>query len=261
MTSRKLFAALSTFIIGASAAGAATAAEKAAWPQPIIDRPLTLPEGALSVGTGVGGSTSSDFKDATLSVGGLWGASYGVTNELSLGVSYEMNLQGTDAGAGTFALGGGYTYYAEGALILTGTANVSYDTVANEAGALSLGTLLWFNAMPWLAIISPADQLSIGLTDPNPVGVAVPIGVGFQAIPSLFIQVDTTIAEFTLTQEGSSSFIGADATPLGLTAYFSPNNEWDISVGGGIDATPAEGLAVADTATLGAGVIYYGNVD
>ncbi len=261
MRIRNLAVITAALIVGVSATGAATAAEKAAWPQPVIDRPLTLPEGSVSIGTGVGANADKDFSGATLAVGGLWGASYGITNDLSLGVSYEMNLQGSDAGAGEFALGGGYTYYAEGALILTGTANVSYDTVANEAGALSLGTLLWFNAMPWMAIISPADQISIGLTDPNPVSVALPIGVGFQAIPSLFVQVDTTIAEFLLTQGGSSAFIGSDATPLGLTAYFSPNNQWDISVGAEIDATPADGLAVADTATLGAGVIYYGNVD
>ena len=251
MSARNLFTALSTLIIGVSVAGVAGAAEKAAWPQPIIDRPLTLPEGSVSVGTGF--SSDTEFAAPELSIGGLWGASYGITNDLSVGVSYDMGLKGDNAGKGSFGLGGGYTYYAEGALILTANAGFSYDTVANEAGDLSIGSWVWFNAMPWLAIISP------GLTDPNAVAVALPVGVGFQASPELFVQVDTTLATFSLEENGVNTFIGADVTPLDLTVYFSPTNQWDISAGAGVVAM--EGVDIGDTASIGAGVTYYGNVD
>ena len=260
MSARFVIYALSTLVVGVSIAGVSGAAEKAAWPQSIIDRPLTLPEGSVSIGTGFGANADKDFSDASLSVGGLWGASYGVTNELSLGVAYDMLLQGDEAGKGTITLGGGYTYYAEGALILTGTANFGYDADASEMGNLALGSYVWFNAMPWMAIISPGDQITVGLAEPNDIGVSLPIGLGFQAAPALFIEIDTTIAEFQLNNDGTNTFFGADSTPLDLTFYISPTNEWDITVGGGVNANVGDGT-LADTATLSAGVTYYGNVN
>lgn len=254
---------ISTLALSCTLAASAVA-EPNAWPQAIIDRPLTLPEGAWSGGVDL--SADKEFDEIAIGMIGLWGLSYGITNDLSAGLSYNGIVKPSEANfRGSLALNVGYTYYAEGPLILTANTNFGYDFFAEAAAPFGIGSLAWYNVLPWLALISYGDQFVFELAEPLPgenreITFQFPIAAGFQIIKPLFFQVETNVVSVSVRGPGETAWFGADSVPVAPSIWFSPFNYLDFFAGINFEAAPGENQNIGDTINWNFGFLYFGNV-
>lgn len=225
------------------------------WPVEIINRPLTLPLGSFSAGLGL--STGSDFSEFSTEAIGLWGLSYGVSDRLSVGLGYGLDVEPSSDGKGPLALNLGYTYYSEGALSLAGTLSGGYDLTAEVITPAVLGTYAWYNLSEEVTVISPGGQLEIGIEDPQAVSLSLPMSVGYQATTNLFATIDTNLMPTLAFSGGDNQYFAKDVLPLGLSGYYSPSDALDIGLSVSADAVAS---SLSDSVSMGLSLIYYGGV-
>ena len=233
-----------------------------AWPQEIINRPLTLPKGVFSVGGSL--DTSASFDVISLGVGGLWGASYGVSDELSVGLSYSLDIDPSSDGKGPLLLNIGYTFLSSD-LTLAADVATGYDLVSETFGAM-VGIQAWYNITPKISVMSNGEHLNLSF-DPTVATFDFPVSVGFQATPMIFAQLDTNLFRAAFNDAGkaenggkSFTFLGSDefgGIPLSATAYYSMNNTLDIGVSFGFSDLKND---AGDNIEAGVLVTYYGGV-
>ena len=91
----------------------------------------------------------------------------------------------------------------------------------------------------------------------------LPVAVGFQATPELYLQLDTTLAKIKIA-DSANAFFGADTTPLAVTAIYNALPALDVIGTIGVNLTPpesgdpmVEGPGVGDTLTFLIGARYY----
>jgi hypothetical protein len=234
------------------------------WPRAVIARPLTLPGGVFMAGVDIVNYTSSFFDPALIRV--LVG--YGITDDIELAfASYAFPTSGV--GDGSIGVGLGYKLARgamDGKLEAIARAQIGYGlaasvdlTTGETSGAvtpLGLGVHVQYNVSDKLALITPGNQLTIGL-DPNFVTFSIPVGVGFQATPELYVQLDTNLATINI-KDSATAVIFADTTPLALTATYNVMPALDVLAGIALDVTPPDPLGVGDTFAILLGARYYG---
>ncbi len=254
---------LSTAALSCTLAGNAWA-QPAGWPQAFIDRPLTLPEGAWSAGLDL--SADKKWTEIALGIIGLWGVSYGLTNDLSAGLSYNGKVKPSGSNfKGSLALKAGFTYYAKGPLVLTANTTFGYDFFEEAAAPFGIGTLVWLNVLPWMALVSYGDQFVFQLAEPVPgtnrqITFQLPVAVGFQIIPPVFLQIETNVVSASIRGPKGTAWFGADSVPLAPLVWFSPTHWIDLFAGIEFQATPGGNQNISDTINWNFGFIYYGNV-
>ncbi|CAN5917070.1 hypothetical protein BH11MYX2_BH11MYX2_23930 [soil metagenome] len=242
-------------------------AETLAWPRSIIDRPLTLPKGLLSLQGDLATSTSSFFDPALIRLG----VGYGITDDFELNFA-AYSFATSDAGKGSIDGGLGYKLIRGGAggkLDLTARAQIGYHLGGGgDLNPIGLGVHVRYKVTPKIALISGnpgtfgSPQLSVGIVDPKFTTLTLPIGVGFQATPELFVEADTAIATFTITHpdgiDPGNAFIFDKSTPLSVTAFYNAMPALDLYVNLSIgNLTPPTGVNVGDTTSIGIGARYY----
>lgn len=225
----------------------------------VIDRPLTLPKGLAMLGADLLGNHDFSVVGLAPIVG------YGFTDDIELQVSYLFTLDPGEAKgplAGDVgikllrgALGGKFELLAR--------ARGIYDSLS-EFGFLQLGLHAQYNATPKLAFISGipgTEHLRITLTSPSvngvdlpkPVDFSMPFGIGFQATPELYFQLDTKLFQIDIS-DSANGVIGDDFTPLTLTAVYNAIPALDVQAAIGLDASADE---VGDSMTFLLGFRYY----
>lgn len=224
------------------------------WPLEMINRSLTLPKGMWSAGVGL--SANNDFSAVGAEATGLWGVSYGISDKLTVGVGYGLNVEPSSDGKGPVALNVGYTYYSEGNLSLTATGSAGYDMDGEALAPLSVGTYAWYNVTPKITLITPGGQLSAGLEDPNEIGFSMPVSVGYQFTKNIFGSFDTNLLPNLSLKDGETMILGADSVPVGASAFYSPTNQFDIGLTVSTDAKNEPG----DSLGFGFVFVYYGGV-
>lgn len=236
------------------------AAPAGKWPRSVIARPLTLPAGVFMVGADIVNFTSNFFDPALIRV--LVG--YGITDDIELAFAHYA-FPTSDVGKGSIAAGLGFKLVRGGMggkLEAIARAQIGYDlaasidvTTGETSGAVSplgLGVHVQYNVTDKIALITPGNQLVIGL-DPNFIQLAIPVGVGLQATPELYVQLDTNIANIDI-KDSATAVIFADTTPLTLTATYNVMPALDVLVGVATDLTNSPG----DTLAILIGARYYG---
>jgi hypothetical protein len=213
----------------------------ASWPTEIIDRPLTLPEGWLSAGASF--AASSDLSTVGSAATGLWGVSYGVTGDLSVGLGYALALREFER-RGPLDLNAGYTFLVAGPLTLTATGSYSHDFMTG-GDQLATGAMMWLMLGDRLALISPGGQIGYAIED-SALTASAPIALGFQASSRVFAQLGVELAEIGVANSETTLF-GADQTALELAVFATPVPSIDI--GASVGADPKNDLG--DTATFG----------
>ncbi len=217
------------------------------YPRAVIERPLTLPAGVAMLG----GDSAGNHDLSTVAVTPI--AGYGITDDLDVQVPYTFTAHTLEA-AGTLDVDVGYKLL-RGALggTLEAIARVrgGYDLNGSTADALRVGVHVQYNALDWLAIItgSPGNQqLQIALADDasstKPIDLSVPLGVGVQPTGTLYLELDTVLAQFAL-HHSATRFIGADTTPLSLTAVYNVLRELDVqgTIGTDVSSSPGDNLS------------------
>ena len=247
-----------------------------AWPLEIIDRPLTMPGGAFQAGLEVNGLPVEEVTDVPgvgqevdYHVFDRWLltalAGYGINDDLEIIASYTFALKEFEA-QGAARLGAGYVP-ARGAMdgkldvVLRIDGGWKFDE--DEVGPVTFGGQLQYRLSPTLALVSPgrlASWVTIALHGPTdsagyelkPIFISLPVGLLYQASPSLFVEVDTLLAELEI-KDDDSTVVGNNYVQLNTTLGYSVSRALDVGV-----LASADLLEAADTVSAGAFVRYYG---
>lgn len=246
----------------APASGGGAAAASGSWSTDINDRPLVLDPGKLeihaqlpilafseTVPDGMGGEITDTETFELLNLG----ASYGIAPKIEVGLDYVFLLHPNgDITSGELGLHGAYAAYhtPKMDLAIAAALNLNYFGDDTEV-SLSVGAWFRYRLTPKLSLFTgqpatpyqqdfglgtlgvglPTNQLYIGLNDSQPVSLSLPVGVGFQAIPQLFLFASTDIANIYFTNGPKSvDFIFADFIPIALGGYYSVTNQLDLGI-------------------------------
>jgi hypothetical protein len=204
----------------ATTVGATGEQAPAAWPGAIIDRPLTLNAGMVAAG----GQAALYHSTGDVETLGISGA-YGVTNELTVGANYEMAVHEFEA-KGPLNVLAAYRL-ANGKLKAAATVGFSYN-FSSETGDLGLGAAVQYNVAPTFAVYTGGNQIGVGIKSPNPITLALPVGVALQATPQVYAFAQTQLASFSI--KDSANVYISDITPVQVGAFFSPSNTLDIGL-------------------------------
>lgn len=219
------------------------------YPRAVIERPLTLPAGVAMLGADL---TSNNDLTA---MGGAPIIGYGITDDLEIQAPYAFATREFEA-KGSLNFDVGYKLLrgaAGGKLEVIARARTGYSFLARAANPLMVGVHVQYNLTDRLAVISGlpgTQQLSIALSDggvmdaPRPIDLSLPLSVGYQATPLLYFQLDGKLARFNLS-DSSSAFIGADTTPVALTAVYNVLHALDVQASIATDLSNAPGDALS----------------
>jgi hypothetical protein len=246
---------------GATEEGAeeAAAAPTGRWPRAVIARPLTLPKSLAQVGADI--TANNDFKEIALAlVGG-----YGISDDLELTAFYsyalkEFEIKGSlDVDVGYKVLRGAMG----GKLEVIARGRAGYNVLGEGLNPLRLGAQAQYNISDKLAVITPGGQLSIALeevgVDPNavrPISLALPVAVGYQVTPELYVQADTTVFSLEIA-DSPTTVIFADTTPIQVTGIYNVMPALDVLAALKLDLTPPDPAGVGDTLNFIVGARYY----
>ncbi len=197
------------------------------WPRQVIARPLTLPKGLINVGANIPFTQKFEVIGLGLNFG------YGISDDLEVRATYGLTLKEFEA-KGTLGFGAGYKILrgaAGGKLELIARADTGYNLLAELLAPLNLGAQVQYNISDKLAVVSPQAGLRISLEEVagvRPIDLVVPVGVGYQATPELYAQVDTTLATIEVS-DSASAFIFADNIPLTASVVYNLQPALDIT--------------------------------
>jgi hypothetical protein len=234
------------------------------YPRDVISRPLTYPSGLAAAGFDLSSPTTSLADPATIRLL----AGYGITDELELNFGHYM-FPTNRAGKGTIDFGAGYAVVrgaSDGRLEMIARVQTGYSLASSQLNPLLAGVHAQFNVTPTLGVITPGGQLSIATAGATkPVTFGLPLSLGWQASPIVYVQADTVLATLKIAN-ASNAFLFADSTPITVTAYVNAVHAVDVFAGMWANLTPADTVdasgntvkgKVADTAGLIVGARYY----
>jgi hypothetical protein len=171
-------------------------------------------------------------------------AGAGITDELEIQIPYAFATRDLE-GEGTLAVDVGYAVLRgamSGKLEIVARARGGYDFLADAALPLAVGMHVQYNATDWLAVISgvPAtQQLQLAVADDQVSMFGVPLGLGVQPTDTLYLQLDTRLAQVALSN-GTTTVIGRDVTPISLTAVYNVIQPLDVQAAVATDLNAAE---------------------
>jgi hypothetical protein len=194
-------------------------------------------------------------------MGGAPTLGYGITDDLEVQVPYAFATREFEA-KGSLNVDIGYKLLRgamDGKLEAIARVRGGYNLLGEVANPVMLGVHVQYNITDTLAVISgfpSTQQLSIAVDGPmgapKPIDLNLPIGVGYQATPLLYLQVDTKLARLGL-RDSSNAFLFADTTPAALTVTYNVVNALDVHASIGTDLSNAPG----DALSFLVGVVFY----
>jgi hypothetical protein len=224
------------------------------FPLAINDRPLTLPTGKFEIHGGIPFATSSTtdaMGKSTSSTSELLavGATYGVAPKIEIGADYALRLNPDASGKGFLDFHAGFMALHSGKLDVSFLAGISLlfqdgvdatgMSTTNTFASLQIGAAVRYQLAPKISIFTgnpgtpngfpgflsfvfpPVGyQLSFGLNNSGPAYLALPVGVGLQATPNVYLFAATNIATIKIAN-ASNSVIFSDAIPLSIGAFYS----------------------------------------
>jgi hypothetical protein len=236
------------------AAGTATtastgdaAAPASRYPRAVIARPLTLPAGLAMLG--IDATANHDFS----AMGGAPIVGYGFTDDIEIQIPYafatkDFEPKGTlNADLGYMLLRGA----AGGKLEAIARVRGGYNLLDEVATPLQLGVHVQYNVTDTFAVISGvpgAQQLRISLEEDaqmaTPIDFSLPIGVGYQASPELYLQLDTKLLQLDVS-DSANAVIFADTTPAALTVLYNALPALDVQAVLSTDLSNSPGDALS----------------
>jgi hypothetical protein len=227
------------------------------YPRAVIARPLTLPAGVAMLGLDM--TSNNDLS----TMGGAPSLGYGITDDLEVQVPYTFATHDFEA-KGSLNVDVGYKLLRgalDGKLEAIARVRSGYNFLTETANPLMLGVHVQYNITDSFAVITgfpSTQQISIALSDggtmtgTKPIDVSLPLSLGYQVTPLLYLQLDTKLARFNI-KDSANAFLFADTTPAALTATYNVVNALDIHASLGTDLSNSPG----DALSFLVGAIYY----
>jgi hypothetical protein len=196
------------------------------WPMQQVLRPTTLPAGGMAVGVDLDMDKGFDFVVLSPSF------RYGVSDQIEAGFAYSGIFLQPDfeAAEGALLLTGAYNVMRTDNMDLSARGTFGYHLGLEALFPLVLGADFKYLLNEKMAVVVPGHHLYIGLEEPNAIILDLPVGFGFQATDNIYAQVDTSLATIGI-KDADNVIFGADAIPLQVMGFFSPNNTMDIGAG------------------------------
>jgi hypothetical protein len=175
------------------------------------------------------------------------GGTYGVADKLELGGDYALSLKAFDA-TGTLTVRGAYLAKTSASWDLAVAAALIADL--NSGGETSVNVGGWFRyhlgpraslftgtpGIPPLvagAVGLPRPpspyQLTFGVNNGNRVAINLPIGLGYQASPQVYVYASTTLA-YLLFDATEQRLLFVDFIPIAAGLYYSTSPALDLGV-------------------------------
>lgn len=240
--------------------------KKSAFPTALLARPFTLPAGTAEIGgrmkLGVhqdaAGKTAPDLVSLnSLSLG------VGVTDDLQLGLSWGgfqipnvKPAQGIDINAGYFLFA---NKWAAAMASLNVPFHFNSDVVNNVTFAMPTA----FGVVQNVSILAFYDSLidfGFGKKDGNRklnASFSLPIKLGYQATPNLWVDVSTRLAKFEVQTGKDHSYFWKSA-PIKVRGFYAITNAFDVVADAGFDDV----FNAKDTFAVVLGIQYrMGNLD
>jgi hypothetical protein len=223
------------------------AAPASRYPRAVIARPLTLPAGLAMLG--IDATANHDFS----AMGGAPIVGYGFTDDIEIQIPYAFATKDFEP-KGTLNVDLGYMLLrgaAGGKLEAIARVRGGYNLLDEVATPLQLGVHVQYNVTDTFAVISGvpgSQQLRISLEDDaamtKPIDLSLPIGVGYQATPELYLQLDTKLVQLDLS-DSANVVIGADATPVAVTVLYNALPALDVQAVLSTDLSNSPGDALS----------------
>jgi hypothetical protein len=237
------------------------------WPRAVILRPLTLPSGVFMVGADVRTAILSDatpfFDPGIVRVA----VGYGITDDLEVGFA-DYSFPTSGVGDGRIAANVGYKVLrgaVGGKLEMIARVQGGYglaetvDATGETEGALlplGLGVHVQYTVNEKISLLTPGQQLSIGLADGNVSALDLFVGLGYQATNEIYVELDTSLAHINLHND-STTVIFADTTPFAITGVYNAMPALDVLAQLGTDLSnePGQNLTITIGARYYAGTL------
>jgi len=244
---------------GETLSGAAEPPETARWPRAVFERPLTLPSGLVLAGPDM---FASRAETGGTTVAGDLNVGVGITDEIEVNTltpTGAFTIKNADfagpwdAGLGVAvvrgALGGRLEVIARGV--------VGYDFGAHAARAVRLGVQAQLNVTDKVAVLVHDTGVMPGVTfdafGSQSVSLGLPVGIGVQVHPLLWVEVDTNVVTSYSLHAMSQDTIADIAPVLGAAVLNVDHGALDVlAYGGATDCYRA-----ASTYFVGLGARYY----
>lgn len=238
------------------------------WPQAVADRPTTLNQGMIEFrgDVAVFGFSSSGSSSDTFSLAGI-GASVGISDAIEIGGDYAFQVSPDVDAAGVLAghlqlrlAHGGplsaslgistlYSHSADG-IVLAGGLNVRY----RFSPQVSLYTMT--SGVPLcggcLKVLGPVTgQFLIGIPShggDTEVVLNLPVGLGIQASPEVYLYAETSLATIQLAPSSDSIASGGDYLGINAGAWFAANKQLDLGISFADDLKHASDLYLVELA-------------
>ena len=188
-------------------------------------------------------------------------AAKSTTDDFEVQVPYSFSTRDFEA-KGSVAVDAGYKLLrgaADGKLEAIARVRGGYNALDEVATPLLLGVHVQYNFTPTIAVISGyagTQQLRISVADDatmaKPVDFGLPIALGYQPTPELYLQVDTKLATINI-HDSANTLIGKDTTPAALTVVYNVINALDVQAALATDLSNAPG----DSLSFLVGARYY----
>ncbi len=247
MTIGCLAAAASTAGAQPAMAPAAQPQELEQWPLAIADRPTTLDASMveLRAALSVFGFSDTGSSSDTFSLAGV-GASFGISNQVEIGGDYAFQMSPSTDAAGELAghiqfrlahggplsasLGASvlYSHSADG-IIVTGGLNVRYRlSPAVSLYTMTSGVPVCGGCLKVLGPVTGQFVFAIPNHGDTEAFVNLPVGLGIQAAPQLYLYGETSLATFELSPSTDSISTFSDYVGVNVGGWFTASKQFEI---------------------------------
>lgn len=229
-------------------AAAAGGKRQGVWDARLNERARTNPKSVITIGAEL--PTLLSFDIIGLSVFGR----YGVSDQLEVGLSYNVLLDPSSDFKGPFLIGARYNALSAADMDLTIGANIGYDINGESITPLTLTGVFDKLLMDRKLNAYGALSLPIGIEDPQAIAAFLSAGAWYQASgtakSALAVGVNIPLAGLALKDAGDSTFIGADFFAINVGAFWS-NRVIDVGVMIGTDLKNEPGDSITATLSVG----------
>jgi|GEM_PF-5890372 len=233
---------------GDTGAAAGGGKRQGVWDARLNERARTLPKGVIGIDVNLPTLASFDI------IGLGFGVGYGVSDQLEVGVSYDVLLDPSSDFKGPFLLHANYNAMSGADMDLTVGASGGYNLSSEGLADLTLGAV--FDKLLMDRKLNAYGSLSIpiGLEDPQAISAALAVGAWYQASGTaksgLAVGVNLPLVNIALKDAGDTTLIGGDFFSINVGALWS-NRMLDVGVMVGTDLKNSPGDNIALTLAVG----------